>query len=157
MRSTEANYRNIPIHSSKCAQLDARSFCQTLWNSFAFSLMCSNNGFPGRAVVKNPPANAGNARDVDLIPGSRRSPEVGNGNPLQYSCLENSMDRGAWWDAAVQGVAKSQTRLSTIMASHVYLLDILAPQVLPDFYTCTFFFFLQTSKRVFYSQYFRIW
>ena len=100
------------------------------------SLMFSNNGFPGHAVVKNP-ANAGNARDVDLIPGSGRSPEVGNGNPLQYSCLENSMDRGAWWDALVPGVTKSQTRLSTIMATYVYLLDILAPQVLPDFYICT--------------------
>ena len=141
IRSTEANYKSIPIHSSKRAQLDARSFCQTLWNSFAFSLMFSNNGFPGRAVVKNPPANTGNARDVDLIPGSGRSPEVGNGNPLQYSCLENSTDRGAWRDTLVQGVSKSQTWLSTVMASYVYLLDILAPQVCPDFYTCTFFFF----------------
>ena len=48
-------------------------------------------GFPGGAVVKNLPANAG---DTDLIPGSERSPGVGNGNPLQYSCLENFMDRG---------------------------------------------------------------
>ena len=46
-------------------------------------------------VVKNSPANAGDAREVGLIPGSRRSPEGGNGNPLQYSCLKNSMDRGA--------------------------------------------------------------
>ena len=52
---------------------------------------------PGGAVVKNPPANEGDARDRDSISGSGRSPEVGNGNPLQYSCLENSMDRGAWW------------------------------------------------------------
>ena len=141
MRLTEANYKSIPIHSSKYAQLDARSFCQTLWNSFAFSLMFSNNGVPGRTVVKNPPANTGNARDVDLIPGSGRSPEGGNGNPLQYSCLENSTDRGAWRDALVQAVAKSQTWLSAVMASYVYLLNILAPQVFPDFYTCTFFFF----------------
>ena len=54
-----------------------------------------------RCSVKNPPANAG---EVNLIPGSERSPRVGNGNPLQYSCLENSMDRGAWW-AAVHGEA----------------------------------------------------
>ena len=59
-------------------------------------------GFPGGSVVKNPPANAG---DVDLIPGSGRSPREGNGNPLQYSCLGNSMDREAW-RATVQGVAK---------------------------------------------------
>ena len=47
-------------------------------------------------VVKNPPANAGDIRDGGSIPGSERCPEEGNGNPLQYSCLENPMDRGAW-------------------------------------------------------------
>ena len=57
-------------------------------------------------------ANAGNERDVGLTPGSGRSPGVGNGNPLQYSCLKNSMDRGAW-RATVHGAAKSQTWLST--------------------------------------------
>ena len=62
-------------------------------------------------MVKNPPANAGDARDVGSTPGSGRSPGVGNGNPLQYSCLENSMDRGAW-QAAVHGVMKSQTQLN---------------------------------------------
>ena len=56
-------------------------------------------GFPGGSVVKNPAANAG---DMGLIPGSGRSPKEGNGNPLQYSCLENPMDGGAWW-ATVQG------------------------------------------------------
>ena len=62
-------------------------------------------------VVKNPPANAGDVRDVGLIPGLGRSPGGDHGNPLQYSCLENPMDRGAWW-AAVHGVAKSRTQLS---------------------------------------------
>ena len=57
-------------------------------------------------VVKNSPANAGDVRDAGLIPELGRSPGGGNGNPLQYSCLENSMDRGAWW-ATVHGVAKS--------------------------------------------------
>ena len=52
--------------------------------------------FPGSEVVKNLPANAGDARDMGSIPGSGRSPGVGNGNPLQFSCLENSIDRGAW-------------------------------------------------------------
>jgi len=58
-------------------------------------------GFPCALVVQNPPANAG---DVGSIPGLGRSPEEGNGNPLQYSCLGNPMDRGAWW-ARVYGVA----------------------------------------------------
>ena len=52
-------------------------------------------GFPGDTVVKNPPANAGDARDMDLVPGSERYPEAENGNLLQYSCLEKSVDRGA--------------------------------------------------------------
>ena len=59
-------------------------------------------------VVKNPPANAGDARNVGSIPGLRRSTGEGNGNPLQYAFLENSMDRGAW-QATVRGVAKSRT------------------------------------------------
>ena len=53
-------------------------------------------GFPGGSVVKNLPANAGDAGDMDSIPGLGRSPAGGNGNPLQYSCLENPMDRGTW-------------------------------------------------------------
>ena len=59
-------------------------------------------------LVKNPPANAGNARDVDSIARLGRSPGVGNSTPLQYSCLEISMGRGAW-RATVHGVPKSQT------------------------------------------------
>ena len=60
-------------------------------------------------MVKNPPVNKGDEGDVDSIPGSGRSPGEGNGNPLQYSCLENPMDRRAWQDT-VNGVTKSQTR-----------------------------------------------
>ena len=63
------------------------------------------------SVIKNPPANAGDTGDVGSIPGSGRSPGVGNGNSLQYSCLGNSMDREAWW-ATVHGMAKNQTQLS---------------------------------------------
>ena len=63
-------------------------------------------------MVKNPPANAG---DVGLIPGSERSPGEGHGNPLQYSCLENPMDRGAWW-ATVPGIAE----LDTCMYRHTH-------------------------------------
>ena len=62
-------------------------------------------------VVKNLPASAEDARDTGLIPGLGRSPGEGNGTPLQYSCLENLVDGGAWW-AADHGVAKSQTQLS---------------------------------------------
>ena len=60
-------------------------------------------------VVKSPPASAGETRDLGTIPGSGRSPGVGNGNLLQYSCLENPMDRGTSWWAAVHGVAENQT------------------------------------------------
>ena len=65
-------------------------------------------GFPSGSVVKNPPANAGTTGHVDLILVSRRSPGGGNGNPVQYSCLENPKDRGAW-RAAVHWVMKNQT------------------------------------------------
>ena len=62
-------------------------------------------GFPGGAVVKNPPANAGDTRDPGSVSGLERSPGGGPSNPLQYSCLENLTDRRAWW-AIVQGVAE---------------------------------------------------
>ena len=62
--------------------------------------------FPGDSEAK---ASACNAGDLGLIPGSGSSPGEGNGNPLQYSCLENPMDRGAWW-ATVHGVTKSQAQ-----------------------------------------------
>ena len=65
-------------------------------------------GFPGGTVVKNSPASAGDARDIGSIPGSGSYPGGGNGNPLQYPCLENFMDRRAWW-ARVHGVTKSRT------------------------------------------------
>ena len=64
-------------------------------------------GFPGGSEVK---ASACNVGDLGSIPGSGRSPGEGNGNPLQYSCLENPVDRGAWW-AAIYGVAQSWTQL----------------------------------------------
>ena len=64
-------------------------------------------GFPGSVVVRNPPASAGDSRDTVSIPGSGRSPGAGNGNPLQYSCLESPLDR-VWW-ATVHRVAKSST------------------------------------------------
>ena len=65
------------------------------------------NGFPGGAVVKNPPMNPGDTRDVGSIPGLGRSPGEGNGNPLQYSCLQNPIDRGSW-QATVLGLQRVQ-------------------------------------------------
>ena len=69
--------------------------------------------FPGGSEGKVPVYNAG---DQGSIPGSGRSPGEGNGNPLQYYCLENPMDRGAWW-ATVHGVAKSRARLSDFIVT----------------------------------------
>ena len=71
-------------------------------------------GFPGGSNGKESACNAG---DLDLIPGSGRSPGEGKGDPLQCSCLDNSMDRGAWW-ATVHGVAKSPTQLSDFTFFH---------------------------------------
>ena len=67
-------------------------------------------GFPG-GTVKNQPADVGDTRDAGLIPGLGRCPGEGNGNTLQYSCLENFIDRGAW-KAIIQGITKSWTQLS---------------------------------------------
>ena len=69
-------------------------------------------GFPSGSVVKNPPANPGYTGDAGWIPGRRRYPGGGNGNPLQYPGLENSMDRGAWW-VTVHGVTESDTTEAT--------------------------------------------
>ena len=65
-------------------------------------------GFPSDSVVKNLPANVGDTGVLGLIPGLGRSSGESNGYPLQYSCLGNSMDRGAWW-AIVHGITKNQT------------------------------------------------
>ena len=81
-------------------------------------------GFTQRAsqvvpMIKNLSANAGDTRDTGSILGSGRSPGVGNGNPLQYSCLENPIDRGAWWVIDHQ-VAKSWTQLSLYAHTHTH-------------------------------------
>ena len=95
--------------------------CCSLWDHKEWDTierLNNNNNQTKRAsqvvlMVKNQPANAGDLRDVSLIPGSERSPGGGHGNPLQYSCLENPMDRGAWW-ATVHGVTTSQTRVKQL-------------------------------------------
>ena len=90
--------------------------------------------FPGGSEVKVFACNAG---DLSLIPGWGRSPGEGNGDPLQYSCLENPMDGGAWW-ATVHGVAKSRTRLTTSLS--LSCLCTLSHSVVPNSatpWTCT--------------------
>ena len=72
------------------------SFFKTHKNNFLV-LVCVYMGVPGGSVVQNLPANAGDAGDTGSISGLGRTPGGGNGNPLLYSCLENPMDRGAWW------------------------------------------------------------
>ena len=81
-------------------------------------------GFLGGTMVKNPLADPGDTREVGSIPGSGRSPGVGNGNLLQDSCLENSMDRGAW-RVIVHRVTKSQTQLSTAQQQQYRYINIL--------------------------------
>ena len=78
--------------------------CTAKWLGYTYICIY---GFPGGSVGKESACNAG---DLGSIPGSGRSPGEGNGNPLQYSCLQNSMDRGAWW-ITVHGVTKSWTQL----------------------------------------------
>ena len=82
-----------------------------------------NSDSPGGSVVKDPPANAGAAGDTGSIPGSGRSPGGRHGNPFQYPCLENPMDREAWC-AIVHRVSKSQTRLQRL-CTHTFGLDAL--------------------------------
>ena len=93
----------------------------SLYNILSHSLLQPHmrKGFPDGSVGKESSWNVGDTRNVALIPGSGRSPDGGNSNLLQYSCLENSMDRGAWW-ATVCGVAKSHTWLSTHACMHTY-------------------------------------
>ena len=91
----------------------AASYGSSIFKFFLRSLRTVLQASQGALVVKNPPANAGDITDAGSIPGSGRSLGEGNCNPLQYSCLENPMDRGAW-RATVHGVAKSWTWLKQL-------------------------------------------
>ena len=86
------------------------------YDTFRKFLILLFRGFPGGAAVKNLLASARDAGGLGLIPGWGSSPGEGNGNKLQYSCLENPMDRGAWW-ATVRGVTKSRTQLKQLSMS----------------------------------------
>ena len=103
MLQTEGGPSQRAIVASKCGMV-----------SF-YELGNFTGDFPGGSVVKNPPANAG---DSGSLPGLGRSPGERSGNPLQYSCLRNSMDRGTWW-ARDHGVAKVEHNLVTKQQEHI--------------------------------------
>ena len=94
------------------------------WSS-TFCVLENIQGFPGGLVVKNLPDHAGASGDLGSIPVSGRSPGVGNGNPLQYSCLANPMGRGTWW-AIGHGVAKTLTWLSRCARENIMRLKLRA-------------------------------
>ena len=92
----------------------------------------SIRGFPGSSVVKNLPANAGEAGDMSLSPRLGRSHGEGNGNPLQYFCLENSIDRGAWW-ATIHGITEESDmteQLRTHLHTQLYKLFFISIPIL---------------------------
>ena len=88
-------------------------------NWYKLVVLLTKRGFLGGSGVKNPPANTGVARGVGSIPGPGRSPGIENGNPLQYSCLENSMDRGAW-QAMVHGGHKESDMSTHILIKRLF-------------------------------------
>ena len=111
-----------PWHSENTSAI----YILLLWIPSSYGII---RGFPGSSEVKVSACNVG---DPGSIPGSGRSPGEGNGNPLQYSCLENPMDRGTWW-ATVHGVAESRARLSDFtftMGSLIFFFSVLTAKLL---------------------------
>ena len=106
----------LPPTRGRAAVLIESKGDHSVWNPDLLQNRKSSD-FPGGAVIKNPPAKAGDTREAGSIPGWGRSPGGGSGNPLQHSCLEHSMDRGAW-RATVHGVSKELDRTSTCMCVH---------------------------------------
>ena len=106
-------------------------------------------GFPAGAMVKNLLASAVDAGVMGSIPGLGRSPGKGNGNPLQYSWLENPMDRGVWW-AIVHGISTNQTRLSD--SAHPHTISLYSRSTLllhnKNFYNSSFIFGITTLNKV---------
>ena len=101
-----------------------RSHSQCIKVTIYAHLLNTTLGSQAALVVKNLPANAGDLRDPVSIPESGRPPGEGNGNPLQYSCLENPMDRGAWW-VTVPGIAESDTMEQ--LSIHILVLALNVP------------------------------
>ena len=98
----------------KCGEVIG-SFCEVWWKRDAVR-QGSFRGFPGGTSGKELACSVGDMRDAGSIPGSGRSPGRGHSNPLQFSCLETPMDRGAWWDT-VHGIIKSWIRLRHLSTS----------------------------------------
>ena len=108
------SYLTFIIHTAIHSDFQSPSSPDTIWrNVLYFTHLGSSRVFPGGTSIKNLPANAGDLGDLYSIPGSGRSPGGGHGIPLQYSCLENPVDRGAW-QAIVHGVTKSWTWLKQL-------------------------------------------
>jgi len=121
------------------------------WLSILYMVVCIFSASQV-VLVENLPVNAGNIRDVDWNLGSGRSPGGGHGNPLQYSCLENFIDRGAWW-ATAHRVAKSQTQLKRLStcAQYVYFNPKLLVYCFPhlSLLAATSLFFISVSQFLF--------
>ena len=100
-------------------------------------------GFPHGSVEENPPANAGDTGDAGSIPGLGRSPGVGNGNPLQSSCLGNSTDKGAWW-ATVHGISKES---DTTELAHTLRVSCNLRVALTSIASCIFFMLRSRPKK----------
>ena len=107
------------LKNSKKIRNAAEGISQAAGNKWCFQDRYHFQGLRRGLSGRDPPTNAGDTGDVGLIHGSGRSPGEGSDNPLQYACLENPMDRGAWW-ATVPGVTKSWTRLSMHACTHTH-------------------------------------
>ena len=126
---SEINFNNV-LHSTQCIQnIGISKFTSIIIVSEIFhifliifkNLRCLNLGLPRWLSGKESACSAGNAGDVGLIPGSGKSPGGGTGNPLQYSCLENPLDREVWW-ATVHRTSQRRTRLSSWAYAHTRVL-----------------------------------
>ena len=124
-----SNHTHMYIYISVCIYTCTRtqpSYVQVCAHTYIYPHTRYSVDFPGGSVVKNPPANAGKA---SLIPRSGRSAGEGNSNPLQYSCLGNPMDRGAWWPTVCGTAKESDTteQLKTAAAKYGVLGHLLFP------------------------------
>ena len=128
-----SNANNLIAKCSKAPYCDIYHIaCKDFFSKSLFSILESSahpfNNILLRVnwLVKNPPAIAGDTRDIGSNPGSRRYPGEGNGSSLQYSCLENSINRGTWW-ATVHGVTKNWTYTQTHTHTHPHILATVRP------------------------------